>query len=175
MTTTSFLGIPIDGDIVRAERNVRQRPLEDLAPLMQAVLDDDGIACFGWRQYTPYFNDGEPCVFSAHGVWAARPEDLDENGERDRDAELDVDYGGHHGSYEGGEWVNNPETGDGLPYVRVGARYVGPDKARYDRLLAVNDAIDSGAFDDVLLDAFGDHAEITVKRDGITVEFYEHD
>lgn len=23
---------------------------------------------FGWKQYTPYFNDGEPCEFSVHGA-----------------------------------------------------------------------------------------------------------
>jgi hypothetical protein len=36
-------------------------------------------------------------------------------------------------------------------------------------------AIDGGAFDDVLLEAFGDHAEVTVRRDGITVGSYSHD
>ena len=168
MTTPTFLGIPVDGDIVRAERKAQQRPLEELAPLMQAILDDDGIACFGWTQYTPYFNDGDPCVFSAHAVWAARPED----GDFDKDR-LDVLYSGHLGSYEGGEWVPDPENPNRR--IRVGAVYEGPDQARYDRCTALDAAIDSGQFDDVLLDAFGDHAEITVRRDGITVEFYEHD
>jgi hypothetical protein len=180
MTTQSFLGIPIDGEIVRAERKVQQRPLADLAPLLQAVLDDDGIACFGWHQFTPYFNDGDPCVFSAGSVWVARHEDLrdgdpddeDYGDEIDKDA-LGMDFGSPLGSYEGGEWVPDPENPPGN--IRVGAHYEGPDKARYDRCLALADAVDSGVFDDVLLEAFGDHAEITVKRDGITVDFYEHD
>lgn len=173
--TTSFLGIPVDGDIVRAEARTRQRPLDELAPLIQALLDDDGIACFGWRQYTPYWNDGDPCVFSACGTWAARPEDAakaDEDGYFDKSS-LDVDFGSPLGSYEGGKWVPDPE-GSGRN-VRVGARYVGPDQARYDRCVKLSAAIDSGAFDDVLLEAFGDHAEITVKRSGITVESYDHD
>lgn len=172
--TTNFLGIPVEGDITKGDKRTPQRPLEDLAPIMQAVLDDDGIAAFGWHQYTPYFNDGDPCVFSAHGVWAVRPEDLggEDLDEIDGDR-FDIDYGGHLGSYEGGEWVKDP---DNLPFnKRVNARYVGPDQARYDRCAALSSAIDSGAFDDVLLEAFGDHAEITVKRDGITVEFYSHD
>jgi hypothetical protein len=172
--TTSFLGIPVEGDITKGDKRTPQRPLEDLAPILQAVLDDDGIVRFGWHQYTPYFNDGDPCVFSASGVWAARPEDMDADDPDDTDTDsLDVDYGGHLGSYEGGEWVADPEN---PPFnKRVGARYVGPDQARFDRCRELSRAIDSGAFDDVLLEAFGDHAEITVTRDGITVEFYSHD
>lgn len=172
--TTNFLGIPVEGEITKADKRTPQRPLEDLAPIMQAVLDDDGIAAFGWRQYTPYFNDGDPCVFSAYGVWAARPQDLNSEDPDEIDTEsLDVDYGDRLGKYEGGEWVPDPEN---PPFnMRVGVSYVGPDQSRYDRCRALSQAIDSGAFDDVLLEAFGDHAQITVTRGGITVSFYEHD
>lgn len=171
--TMTFLGIPVEGDITKSGR-VAQRPLEDLAPIMQALLDDEGIARFGWRQYTPYFNDGDACVFSARGVWAARPEDLDpEDPDTIDTGELDIDYGSRLGGYEGGEWVPDPEN---APLNKlVGARYEGPDQARYDRCRLLSQAIESGRFDDVLLDAFGDHAEITVTREGITVESYEHD
>ena len=144
--TVSFLGIPVDGDIVRGEKRAQQRPLEDLAPLIQAVLDDEGIACFGWYQYTPYFNDGDPCIFSAGTAWFARAEDLDTDGGFN-EHDLTV-YGNGH--------LDN-------------------DPPRHDRCKALSSAIDGGTFDDVLLEAFGDHAEITVKRDGIVVEFYEHD
>lgn len=27
------------------------------------------IKKIGWMQYTPFFNDGEPCVFSVHGIY----------------------------------------------------------------------------------------------------------
>ncbi len=177
--TTTFLGIPVDGDIVRGEHKAQQKPLEDLSPLIQAVLDDDGIACFGWTQYIPYFNDGDPCEFSVGEVWAARPEDLPDAVTDDPDyfdkSSLSISYSRHLGTYDGGDWIDNPGTDTGFPRILVGATYVGPDQARYDRCQALADAIDSGAFDDVLLEAFGDHAEITVKRDGIQVEFYAHD
>lgn len=178
-TTQSFLGIPVDGDIIRADTKVPQRPIEDLAPMLQAVLDDGGIAQFGWTQYTPYFNDGDPCIFGVHSLWVARHEDVpaeslpaDDEASFDKE-DLDVSYGSRLGSYEGGQWVDDPE--DPNRRMRVGAHYEGPDEARYIRCKALSDAIDSGAFDEVLLAAFGDHAEVTVKRDGIAVEFYEHD
>lgn len=115
--TMTFLGIPVEGDITKADKRTPQRPLEDLAPLMQAVLDDDGIAAFGWRQCTPYFNDGDPCVFSAYGVWFAPAEDASPDDADSEDDEYEGDdteelglYHGHLGTYEGGEWVKDPDN-----------------------------------------------------------------
>jgi hypothetical protein len=149
-TTRSFLGIPVEGDIVAAEKRTKQRPIEELSPVMQAVLDDPHVVEFGWQQYTPYFNDGDPCVFSVHGAWLRTDAD---DPEADTD-ELDIDYG--HPTLSKGElepWMTDL-------------------KAKAD---ALGSAIDGGAFDDVLLEAFGDHAEVKVKRDGITVDEYSHD
>lgn len=36
-----------------------------LAPAMR----DPRVVEIGWRQYTPYFNDGDTCEFGAHDVW----------------------------------------------------------------------------------------------------------
>lgn len=175
-TTRTFLGIPVEGEINEGSKRAPQKPLAELQPLLQALLDDETIACFGWHQYTPFFNDGDPCNFSANAVWVARPEDLDPDIDEDSEHDtgsLDVSYNDHLGSYEGGEWVPDPENPP--RNKRVGAVYEGPDKARYDRCMELYHAVDSGEFDDVLLEAFGDHAEITVRRTGIQVEYYSHD
>lgn len=173
MTTTSFLGIPVDGDIVRPDRRVKQRPLGEFTPLVQAVLDDQFVTEFGWRQYTPYFNDGDPCVFGAHGLWVRTVVDSGSRDGSDRDGEdedadrdqLDLDY---HPTLSPRRWNEKAARFEDVELA--------PQKAAsYARCKALADAIDSGAFDEVLLEAFGDHADIAVKRDGITVEFYEHD
>lgn len=36
-------------------------------------------------------------------------------------------------------------------------------------------AVEGGEFDHVLFELFGDHAAVTVRRDGIEVESYDHD
>lgn len=154
--TTSFLGIPIDGDIVRAERKVKQRPAEEFSPLLQAVLDDARVLEFGWRQFTPYFNDGDPCVFGTRGTWVRTDEDGEDAGHDD----LDMDY---HRSLGTSRWNSKAGRHEDIE--------LSPQKAE---LHAKCKAM-AGAFDEILLEAFGDHADITVKRDGITVEFYEHD
>lgn len=168
-TTRNFLGIPVEGDINEGEKRAHQKPIEEFQPLLQAVLDDPTITEFGWQQYTPYFNDGDPCTFSVHGLWVRTDADADAGM-----YDLDLDY--NHaslGQMTGGEWVDDPENPGRRK--KVGESYEGPDRARYDRCHALDRAIQSGAFDDVLLDAFGDHAHITVRRDGIEVETYEHD
>jgi hypothetical protein len=86
-------------------------------------------------------------------------------------SEYDLDLWGHpslgkvSGHWEG-DWPNREYVKDG---------YEGPDEARYDRVEALSGALQSGAFDNVLLENFGDHAMVTVRKDGIEVEFYSHD
>ncbi|UJV42037.1 hypothetical protein [Streptomyces sp. AMCC400023] len=166
-TQQNFLGIPVQGDITRGSDRVDQKPIEELQPILQAVLDDPTVTEFGWRQYTPYFNDGEPCTFSAHGTWVRT--DADEDADED-----ELEMWGHRTLGK-----VTTEWGDVDPNTRcrtvVSETYEGPDHARYDRCKALEKAIEGGHFEHVLLDAFGDHANITVRRDGIQVEFYDHD
>lgn len=162
---TNFLGIPITGDITRGSDRVEQRPLEELAPIMQAVLDDPTIVSFGWTQYTPYFNDGDPCEFGVHTCWV-RTIDDDPDASDGWDLEVTSSHPtlgkrSHRYSREIGEYVTGP--------------YEGPDEARYDRCLELAKAVEGGAFENVLLDLFGDHAEVTVTREEAKVEFYDHD
>ncbi len=160
--TTNFLGIPVHGDITQGETRAEQKPIEELQPILQAVLDDPTVVEFGWRQYTPYFNDGDPFTFSAHGTWVRTTADKDAD-------EDELEMSGHRslGKVTGSlneqtrKWEKGP--------------YEGPDEARYQRCKALEGAVEGGHFENVLLDAFGDHAEITVRRDGIQIEFYSHD
>ena len=169
-TTANFLGIPIDGDITRPRAGKTQRPREEFEPLVKALLDDPFIVEFGWRQYTPYFNDGDPCVFSASGAWVrtanepkqdAGQDDEDDYDEDDTES-LEISYGTHPtlGGQEG--------YGDN-------ARYVGTRESQWRTSRALADAVEDGEFDHVLLDLFGDHATVKVSRTGITVDSYEHD
>jgi hypothetical protein len=210
--TRNFLGIPIDGEISRGDKRTPQRPLSELEPLIRAVLDDDTIHSFGWRQYTPYFNDGDACVFRVGEVWVRttadveRPEPTAEqiaalNGMRAAVAagllsqdDFDAARDRVHGR---GDDEDDPDEDEDYRYElgvehslghrdyeyvgaypdrrRVDGAYHGPDEARFDRCQALVSAIDSGAFDDVLLESFGDHCSVVVRRDGITVHEYSHE
>jgi hypothetical protein len=194
--TTTFLGIPVEGDIVGAEKQTVQQPLEDLAPLMQAVLDNPFVHDFGWRQYTPYFNDGDPCVFNAAGFWIRTTADMQPAPKNIPAAvtELyragtiteseyaaivapipgsDEDDGSDFDNNDFEMWGKHPTLG-GMDGWRDSAVYVGEHEELWRAAKDLSDAIDNGHFDNVLLEAFGDHAKVTVAREGIAVEFYEH-
>lgn len=181
MSHTSFLGIPVEGDIFKADKRVPQRPLSELEPLIRAVLADEYIHSFGWTQYTPYFNDGEPCVFSVGDPWfrtvddvKAKAPDADEDDE-DYDGEdrYGIGYGGHPTLGEQDWEYDNPRDWENRR--KIYGPYRGERQESFQVCAALSDAVNSGAFEDVLLEAFGDHAKVTVRASGITVDTYEHD
>lgn len=176
MSTPSFLGIPIEGDISRGMKKEKQRPLSELEPLLRAVLDDELIHSFGWNQYTPYFNDGEPCVFRVGETWFktihdVKSDDGDEDDYEGRD-KYSVTYSTHPTLGRRDYDWNNTRDGQRLKEWKS---YEGSHEQTWMNCHALAEAVDSEAFDDVLLEAFGDHADIEITRDGIKVDTYEHD
>ena len=113
------------------------------------------LESFGWRQYTPYFNDGEECTFSAH------TDEPDINGVDGYDSNFEsktiTDY-------------NNKST-DGK-YPQIENPDYNPDLAAAQKTVVafLNEVEDS-----VLRDLFGDHVRVTVTPTGTEVDEYEHD
>jgi len=113
-----------------------------------------------WTQYTPFFNDGEACEFSAH-----EPE-LYRGGTGD-DTEESSDI---YGLIDREGRRHNPDYQDYLKRKRAEL------EAKFGAN-AVTTVIDlwSKLDDDILLAVFGDHKEITITKDGVTVEEHEHE
>lgn len=118
------------------------------------------IESFGWSQYTPYFNDGDTCTFSAN-----------------------TDYISINGEYvDDSKWVNETTVVDWGTWNRELRIYEGRVEVPnldYDAELAKgSDEVTEFLrnFDnDFYITRFGDHAEITVTKDGVDVDEYEHD
>ncbi|MFC7548976.1 hypothetical protein [Plantactinospora sp. GCM10030261] len=162
----------MEGDVPPGEVRPVQRPLSDLEPLLRAILDDDGIVSFGWQQYTPYFNDGDRCVFEVDEPWFRTTADptLADGEVEDEDGETEDEFLA----------LRIHPTLSGKRYDRSAAEFVPVERdsetiQRWTRCQALADAFASGAFDDVLLDAFGDHVHVRISRSGIIVDSYEHD
>jgi hypothetical protein len=103
-----------------------------------------------WRQYTPYFNDGEACTFSVNDAYIkfkGYPKDSE-----DEDC----------GDYEDGFDYYSSYRSEDYP--------VGFGKA-YEAVQEVFRIAD----DDIFLAIFGDHVAVTVSRAGIKVDEYDHD
>lgn len=176
----NFLGIPISGTVCTGDVPAEQYPCEDFEKIVSAVLANQFITEFGWSQYTPYFNDGAPCVFSAHGVWVRTQRDeaaiaawlereaKDSWGAKEYD-ETDREHLGLDGDHPTLGWSY---WADGYGSEKI---YVGQHQVARDLADVLSQAIQGGHFDNVLLDLFGDHCEVTVRRTGITIDEYSHD
>lgn len=120
----------------------------------------ESLESFSWNQYTPYFNDGDTCVFSANTDY------INVNGEYAQDS----------------EWYSETNVTSWGTYNREAKKYEGrvevPNPS-YDAELAsatneIQDFLNN--FDnEFYIGRFGDHSEITVSREGIEVEECEHD
>jgi hypothetical protein len=190
-TRRNFLGIPISGDPIAGSTRVEQYPREDFEAIVARVLADEFFVDFGWTQYTPYFNDGDPCEFGANGFWIRTMNDVkppvgpftfseiknDEDDEDDEDEERESDTSKFEVDYDHptlGE-LTYPDGYWGPNNQRKEPVYVGDYEAKFLLARELSFAIDDGHFENVLLDLFGDHCKVRVTRNGITIDEYPHD
>lgn len=173
----NFLGIPIEGDITRASSRTPQRPIEELQVAIAELLEHDSFTAIRWAQYTPYFADGDPCVFGVNSHGLEGPDE--DAGDYEDGFSTMESYAYAYYSDEAKKFYGKPAS---RTYNRETRKYDTADDAidgeypemihQADKVLSM---IDSGAFNDSLLEMFGDHATVTLRRDKIEVEFYEHD
>ena len=68
---TTFAGRPVEGEISYYGNDPKdQLPIEEFIAALNAGLAVAEIEAVRWRAYTPYFNDGDPCVFGIRGAEA---------------------------------------------------------------------------------------------------------
>lgn len=162
----TFAGLPIVGYGESPHHaSVPQQPIEELEPFLRAVYERDDVEAIRWEQYTPYFNDGEPCYFTVYEpsiklVGASEDEGDWEDGFVE--SYSSVLRGGTRVERDAdGKWV---EVNRGAPAHPV-----------YEDFRELSKKLGSGAFDDALAKLFGDHAQVTVTKTGISVDDYSHD
>lgn len=117
---------------------------------MDTIFDTfSEVKSVSWTQYTPYFNDGEPCEFwcNSDDFCVNGYDDYDEEGDEGEINVLDYDYNnGRQYKYHKGEEISNA----------IGGFLKQLDKDDFKTM-------------------FGDHATVIVKKGEITVEEYDHD
>lgn len=133
----------------------------DAADLVKPAFREMFEACpsieaVRWRQYTPYFNDGDACVFRVGDHY------LKFTGDKKDEAEGDDDDGDY-------------EDGFSSTYGLTGEK---------EAAAAIVSELFRCLDDEMMLTAFEDHAkitatregfEITATREGFEVEEYDHD
>lgn len=137
------------------------------------------IKSIGWVQYSPYFNDGDECTFSAH------TDDLHVNGyDPDYDTvdwlssynyaklqtEEDMVNNNMLAEKANRSWYKDRQIGqEGLV---INPNYNEKEANIYTQFVDILSSIP----DEFLEDLFGNHAQVTINNDGtISVDGYDHD
>lgn len=197
-----FLGLEVEGagGDGRSNQRVEQYDIEHFKATIAAVLSHPEITGIAWTQYTPYFNDGEPCVFSASDPYFA----FEGIGSDDEDADTYFDYSWMEDDFEEsgrawcGSWSNREvfhrivgnDEKTWLPVER-GQNWrsrgfewkegSGPNSAPNPQLFIdvhrLISLLDGGHYDHAVEDLFGDHAVVKIdkKAGKVIVDEYDHD
>ena len=161
-------------EVGTAEINrIKKEMVEKLRPKMKDIFLPflekwkDKVTTITWTQYTPYFNDGEPCEFSVNTLYAHI---------------IDEDISYYDGTFPINDWYFKERGTD---------KESDYQKKFWDNLLKLfideseakdcNDDFEklqktfSQINEDLLLEVFGDHARIIVTLAGIETEEFDHD
>jgi hypothetical protein len=172
VTTDSKFTInrPVYGDvIIRDVSTTPQLSGPEFLAQIDALLDLPGVTGLVWNQYTPYFNDGDPCEFGVNEVRVLVGETESSVDHEYGDASLSTyDLYTKSGAYVG-EWPDRHMDLDGTTWVEL------PNGASARDIYVALTDLKTSAWEDVCRTNFGDHAEVTATRRGFSVEFYEHD
>lgn len=125
---------------------------------------------FGWVQYTPWFNDGDECVFSAH----TSEDSLRVNGfSLYNDDEEVSEESDTNPNYFSGYQEHTYEIGEGGRYERVpNPNHNKENKALVSEIVTFLQQFKNGD----LKRLFGNHVAVTVNRNGeIGTEEFSHD
>jgi hypothetical protein len=156
-----------------------------------------GVHGIRWTQYTPYFNDGDACEFSAHDPDLEIIKGTSRRGESQQNTLRTKEFYLKELDKAKNPPAKNPED-DVIGYRRYDRPKSQTDLDRYQAEVVSADALidkvggleafkaivaDFNVISRFILDfndddlelVFGDHVQVFVSKDGITVEEYEHD
>ena len=122
------------------------------------------VYAFAWAQYTPYFNDGDTCTFRVNDITAYYDTEATREAIEEKDSSL--------------FWGEGEDAVDTSEYDYSGGYSASTRKPRVltDAEKNTDEFIRQlNQFEDEFLYAFGDHVSVTVTRDGVDVEEYDHD
>jgi len=117
------------------------------------------VTAIHWTQYTPYFNDGDECVFSIRDVYFTNA-----NSEQMGDV---TDWG----DYEGEDDTVWSETSWGFTYHKD-KNFEG---VNLDDVENFSELVSGSEMQDVMKEMFGDHVRVVATREGFDVQEYNHD
>ena len=172
MDTTEIEGIK--ASIEEAKKKMEQAGHDYIKKVTAHLFDKyPELESFGWVQYTPYFNDGEACVFGVYlddyyiNINGSTLEDL--QGES-----VTANYHFHRYWDADAPALSPEQLADNEEYDRQVEEFNNswPALAAKEVTELLEPMADQKEF---FQRAFGDHCTVTMTKDGYESEYYEHD
>ena len=186
----------ITAAIEDAKKTATQRGQQLFKNAVAALFDENPeLESFSWKQFTPYFNDGDTCYFSVK-EWSLEVNDLSEEDMYEYDlilqntpesiAQIKTEI------QELEEQIKKMPVSEFADYKSPGSQLRNkvsnlksnlPDdesitKEEAQKKVNLFNSISELVFafdEDMMLSLFGDHAQIIVTKDNIEVEHYHHE
>jgi hypothetical protein len=117
-----------------------------------------------WTQYTPYFMDGDPCVFSVGEVSFTNATGDDLN---------DISYGQYDGENEDVVCLSTYTSLDSTWIDEKTKVYA--EEIDFNLCVQLGKLMESNEMEEVMLATFGDHVKVIATRDGFDIQEYDHD
>jgi len=151
--STVFMGMAVKGSYGGWSRAI-QKPIEELYPYFKLAFEQ-GVKAVMWEQYTPGWNDGEPCEFSIREVKLTANDEVAQAWLNDSEPDMEVAYPDEDVYY------------DDYEYEAYGSH---PDG---DWVSKVNVPVQDGAFEDALRSVFGNDTKIVVTPEAVVQFDYD--
>ena len=134
------------------KEKVIQSAKEKIQPVFKEFFEDNpDVKLVTWTQFTPFFNDGAPCEFSMHEIFFATKTWKEGKYDCPYDIE-DNKEGIEHEYYRG--------SLQAMTNTQIACKELAWSLAKMESL-----------FEEI----FGDHCQVLVEREGISVQEYDHD
>lgn len=172
----------VEVDKIAAEYETRRREMQELiSNKAKGVMKDvfgkifetyPFVTCIAWTQYTPYFNDGEECIFGVNEANYTTSEKWQDMSPYDFEETTPSEPGDYA--------RENADKGDKYYIGRIKEWDDFVAKHGKDAVVSLNNEMGElnrflSGMDEHLKIMFGDHVVIYATKDGIEVQEYDHD
>lgn len=152
---TEFMGLLVEGDGHYGWSRTPQEPIENMYPILKEAFELHGVQGIMWEQYTPGWNDGEPCEFSIRDAKVTLNKIVAEAWLEGTEPDMELAYPGedlYYDEYEYESWGSHPD-GPTVKDIKI--------------------PVDHGQFEDALRAKFGNDVKIVVTPNRVVTEEYD--
>lgn len=129
-----------------------------------------GVKAVIWTQYTPYFNDGDECIFSVNQptYTNAEGDDLD-------DVHAYGEYDGENEAVWASDDINYTLTCDREYYKEEAEKIRSGGAIDLPSCNLLSQMLQSSEMESIMKAMFDDHSQVIATVEGFNVQEYEHD